>query len=136
MPKLAPEAGRGERPELPQRRAGGNFPGGRTSKPAEPGRPAGADQSRSSSAGAGILPASGTPTRRRGSEFAPRAPFGPGSMLPKLDGAAPGPDFRVKATLTGRRYYTEDAAGFGETRADVWFRTVNDAERAGFRPAS
>jgi hypothetical protein len=67
--------------------------------------------------------------------FNPRSPFGPGSVLPKSDGLAPAADFSVKATLTGRRYYTEGSANFGGTRADVWFRTEADAEKAGFRPA-
>ncbi|MDT7787347.1 MAG: hypothetical protein QOF58_5766 [Pseudonocardiales bacterium] len=67
--------------------------------------------------------------------FNPRSPFGPGSVLPKSDGHAPAADFSVKATLTGRRYYSEGSANFGETRADVWFRTEADAEKAGFRPA-
>jgi hypothetical protein len=67
--------------------------------------------------------------------FNPRSPFGPGSVLPKSDGLAPAADFAVKATLTGRRYYTEGSANFGDTRADVWFRTEADAEKAGFRPA-
>lgn len=67
--------------------------------------------------------------------FNPRSPFGPGSVLPKSDGHAPAADFAVKATLTGRRYYTEGSANFVDTRADVWFRTEADAEKAGFRPA-
>ncbi|MCG8921554.1 hypothetical protein [Lentzea sp. CC55] len=67
--------------------------------------------------------------------FNPRSPFGPGSVLPKSDGTAPAVDFAVKATLTGRRYYSEGSANFVETRADVWFRTEADAEKAGFRPA-
>ncbi|MET9228413.1 hypothetical protein [Lentzea sp. NPDC003310] len=67
--------------------------------------------------------------------FNPRSPFGPGSVLPKSDGHAPAADFAVKATLTGRRYYSEGSANFSETRADVWFRTEADAEKAGFRPA-
>ncbi|SFR29524.1 hypothetical protein SAMN04488564_119168 [Lentzea waywayandensis] len=67
--------------------------------------------------------------------FNPRSPFGPGSVLPKSDGHAPAADFAVKATLTGRRYYAEGSANFVETRADVWFRTEADAEKAGFRPA-
>ena len=67
--------------------------------------------------------------------FNPRSPFGPGSVLPKSDGHAPASDFAVKATLTGRRYYTEGSANFVETRADVWFRTESDAQKAGFRPA-
>jgi hypothetical protein len=56
-------------------------------------------------------------------------------VLPRSDGVAPAQDFQVKATLTGRRYFTNQSANFNETRADVWFRTVADAEKAGFRPA-
>lgn len=72
---------------------------------------------------------------QQSADFNPRSPFGPGSVLSKSDGLAPAPDFAVKATLTGRRYYTDESANFGETRADVWFRTVADAQQAGFRPA-
>ncbi|MFE2752979.1 hypothetical protein ACFXGA_13390 [Actinosynnema sp. NPDC059335] len=76
-------------------------------------------------------------TRFQGQQegFNPRSPFGPGSVLPKSDGLAPAPEFQVKATLTGRRYFTNDSANFRETRADVWFRTTADAEKAGFRQA-
>ncbi|GGN17450.1 hypothetical protein GCM10011609_67920 [Lentzea pudingi] len=83
-------------------------------------------------------PASGGPSSARFQQpegFNPRSPFGPGSVLPKSDGHAPAEDFSVKATLTGRRYYSEGSANFGDTRADVWFRTEADAEKAGFRPA-
>ncbi|WP_033428530.1 hypothetical protein [Saccharothrix syringae] len=79
----------------------------------------------------------GASTRYRSQEegFNPRSPFGPGSVLPKSDGMAPAPEFQVKATLTGRRYFTNESANFRETRADVWFRTTADAEKAGFRQA-
>ncbi|RDI30053.1 sunset domain-containing protein [Lentzea flaviverrucosa] len=81
-------------------------------------------------------PAAPAPARFQQPEgFNPRSPFGPGSVLPKSDGHAPAADFSVKATLTGRRYYNEGSANFVETRADVWFRTEADAEKAGFRPA-
>ncbi|MFS8097977.1 hypothetical protein LFM09_12620 [Lentzea alba] len=86
----------------------------------------------------GGRPANGTPGSSRFQQpegFNPRSPFGPGSVLPKSDGHAPANDFAVKATLTGRRYYTEGSANFVETRADVWFRTESDAQKAGFRPA-
>ncbi|MDQ2582625.1 sunset domain-containing protein [Saccharothrix yanglingensis] len=86
----------------------------------------------------GGRPAAGAgSTRYRGQEegFNPRSPFGPGSVLPKSDGLAPAPEFQVKATLTGRRYFTNDSANFRETRADVWFRTTSDAEKAGFHQA-
>ncbi|CCH35236.1 hypothetical protein ABZ816_11575 [Actinosynnema sp. NPDC047251] len=83
----------------------------------------------------GGRPAAGTTRYQQPEGFNPRSPFGPGSVLPKSDGMAPAPDFHVKATLTGRRYYTGESANFRETRADVWFRTTSDAEKAGFRPA-
>ncbi|TQM82418.1 hypothetical protein FHX81_4822 [Saccharothrix saharensis] len=84
----------------------------------------------------GGRPAPGS-TRFQGQQegFNPRSPFGPGSVLPKSDGLAPAPEFQVKATLTGRRYFTNESANFRETRADVWFRTTADAEKAGFRQA-
>ncbi|GLY53796.1 hypothetical protein [Lentzea sp. NBRC 102530] len=78
----------------------------------------------------------GSPARFQQPEgFNPRSPFGPGSVLPKSDGHAPAADFAVKATLTGRRYYSQGSSNFTDTRADVWFRTEADAEKAGFRPA-
>ncbi|SDM62208.1 hypothetical protein SAMN04488074_12454 [Lentzea albidocapillata subsp. violacea] len=81
-------------------------------------------------------PAGSAPARFQQPEgFNPRSPFGPGSVLPRSDGHAPAADFSVKATLTGRRYYSEGSVNFGDTRADVWFRTEADAEKAGFRPA-
>ncbi|MGI5504351.1 sunset domain-containing protein [Lentzea sp. CA-135723] len=89
-----------------------------------------------STGGAPAPAAGGAPARFQQPEgFNPRSPFGPGSVLPKSDGHAPAADFAVKATLTGRRYYSEGSANFTGTRADVWFRTEADAEKAGFRPA-
>ncbi len=103
-----------------------------TPPPARPVRPRPVGFSPST----GGRPASGS-TRYRSQEegFNPRSPFGPGSVLPKSDGLAPAPEFQVKATLTGRRYFTSESANFRETRADVWFRTTADAEKAGFRQA-
>jgi hypothetical protein len=76
-----------------------------------------------------------TPRYQQAEGFNPRSPFGPGSVLPRSDGLAPAADFEVKATLTGRRYFTPESANFHETRADVWFRTTADAQKAGFREA-
>ncbi|WP_033436662.1 sunset domain-containing protein [Saccharothrix sp. NRRL B-16314] len=103
-----------------------------TPPPARPVRPRPVGFSPST----GGRPAPGS-TRFQGQQegFNPRSPFGPGSVLPKSDGLAPAPEFQVKATLTGRRYFTDGSANFRETRADVWFRTTTDAEKAGFRPA-
>jgi hypothetical protein len=38
----------------------------------------------------------------------------------------------VKANLAVKRYYTDQSAYFARTEAQVWFRTAEDAERAGF----
>ncbi len=83
----------------------------------------------------GTAPAGSSSRFQQPEGFNPRSPFGPGSVLPRSDGLAPAQDFSVKATLTGRRYYTSASANFVETRADVWFRTETDAQKAGFRPA-
>jgi hypothetical protein len=63
---------------------------------------------------------------------AARMPFGPGSALPRPDGSAPSPDFHVKALLPSRHYVTPDEPEFEHTRAQVWFRSPADAQRAGF----
>jgi hypothetical protein len=101
-----------------------------TPPPARPMRPRPVGFSPSTGGRAG-----GTTRYQQPQGFNPRSPFGPGSVLPRSDGVAPAQDFQVKATLTGRRYFTNQSANFNETRADVWFRTVADAEKAGFRPA-
>ncbi|KAA2264788.1 hypothetical protein F0L68_06810 [Solihabitans fulvus] len=71
---------------------------------------------------------------RRTEAFNPRAPYGPGSVLPKPDGTPPSSEFLVKATLAGRRYYTAQSTRFGTVKPDVWFASVTAAEHAGFRP--
>lgn len=60
------------------------------------------------------------------------APFGPGSAAPLEDGSAP-EGFAVKAKTSSGIYHTESSPSFKRTRADVWFRTPEDAERAGFK---
>ncbi|PSL54857.1 hypothetical protein B0I31_106377 [Saccharothrix carnea] len=149
VPTLAPEllAGNpvpmnptGGLPQRPTRPAGGQrtpppaplAPKPITPPPPRPVRPRPVGFSPST----GGRPAPGS-TRFQGQQegFNPRSPFGPGSVLPKSDGLAPAPEFQVKATLTGRRYFTNESANFRETRADVWFRTTSDAEKAGFRQA-
>ncbi|GAA3460998.1 hypothetical protein ACFFSW_32725 [Saccharothrix longispora] len=136
-----PAAGPNGLPQRPTRQSGErrtppplSAPKPATPPPARPVRPRPVGFSPST----GGRPAAGTgSTRYRGQEegFNPRSPFGPGSVLPKSDGLAPAPEFEVKATLTGRRYFTNDSANFRETRADVWFRTTSDAEKAGFHQA-
>lgn len=67
--------------------------------------------------------------------FAPgTAPFGPDSAAPGTDGAAPA-GFMIKAAAEPLVYYGPDSPGYHEITADVWFRTYDAAEAAGFRRA-
>jgi hypothetical protein len=72
---------------------------------------------------------------RRPSSGGPRTPFGPGSALPKPDGSAPSDEFQVKAVIGSRTYHTAGSGGFAGAKAEVWFRSAEEAERAGFNPA-
>ncbi|RLK60714.1 hypothetical protein [Actinokineospora cianjurensis] len=56
---------------------------------------------------------------------APAAPAGP-------DGMAPSTDYTVKGTHGV--FHTTESPAYPTTTATVWFRTVADAERAGFVP--
>ncbi|HEX6346384.1 hypothetical protein [Umezawaea sp.] len=149
VPTLAPELlarGSNGLPQRPQRPAGGPPP--MTSppllgppqpvsppppppKPLRP-RPVGFSPS---TGGRSENPPPAAPRYQQPEGFNPRSPFGPGSVLPKSDGHAPAADFEVKATLSGRRYFRPGTTSFNDTRADVWFRTEADAQKAGFRPA-
>ncbi|TNC28603.1 hypothetical protein FG385_04900 [Amycolatopsis alkalitolerans] len=66
----------------------------------------------------------------------PPGPFGPGSAMPRPGGGRPSDDYTVKASVTALRYCTEDSTQFGRMIAEVWFRSIADAERVGFRPLS
>lgn len=74
-------------------------------------------------------------TVRGGQQDAPyqsRMPFGSGSAAPNLDGSPPSSEYRIKASPSVMLYHTPDSPDFGRTRAEVWFRSAEDAERAGF----
>jgi hypothetical protein len=81
--------------------------------------------------GSGAVPAAGA----RASEFTgvrADAPFGPGSMRARSDGSSPDPAYVVKGKTATKAFYTPAAAYYTRTRADVWFRTTDDARAAGF----
>lgn len=59
-------------------------------------------------------------------------PFGPGSALPKPDGSAPSPQFQVKARTSSMVFHTPSSPFFDRLEPQVWFRTPEDAQRAGF----
>ena len=58
----------------------------------------------------------------------------PGSVLPLADGSAPSGEFVVKGNAGSMRSHPTDSPYFGRTRAEVWFRTQEDAAAAGFAP--
>jgi hypothetical protein len=58
------------------------------------------------------------------------APFGPGSVRARSDGSSPDPAYVVKGKTATKAFYTPAAAYYTRTRADVWFRTADDARAA------
>jgi hypothetical protein len=60
------------------------------------------------------------------------APFGPGSVRARSDGSSPEPAYVVKGKIATKMFYTPGGAYYTRTRADVWFRTPDDARAAGF----
>jgi hypothetical protein len=60
------------------------------------------------------------------------APFGPGSVRARSDGSSPEPAHVVKGKIATKVFYTPGGAYYTRTRADVWFRTADDARAAGF----
>ncbi|MHA6792617.1 sunset domain-containing protein [Pseudonocardia bannensis] len=58
----------------------------------------------------------------------------PGSALPNPDGYSPSPEFAIKANDGSKRFHDPDSPYYVRTRADLWFRTADDAERAGYSP--
>jgi hypothetical protein len=59
-------------------------------------------------------------------------PFGAGSRHALPDGSSPGPDFLVKGKAATKVFHAPGGPYYTRTRADVWFRTADDARAAGF----
>lgn len=84
----------------------------------------------------------GVPTAPAGAPVAPPPPApvitaGPheGSVMPAADGSSPSEgEYAVKANSGSKRYHSPESPFYVRTRADLWFRTEADAERAGFGP--
>ena len=58
-------------------------------------------------------------------------PYGPDSVGPTEDGSAP-EGFTVKGNEDSKLYHTPESPSYDTTIAEVWFRTVEAAEAAGF----
>lgn len=48
------------------------------------------------------------------------------------DGSAPGPEFVIKGNAGSMLFHTETSPYYGRTKAEVWFRTEEEATAAGF----
>ena len=65
--------------------------------------------------------------------FTPATPGGVGAgALPGPDGSAPGPEFTIKGNADSMLFHTPESPYFERTRAEVWFRTADEAVAAGF----
>ena len=61
----------------------------------------------------------------------PPGPHGPGSAKPSADGSGPA-GWTVKGNEDSMLYHTTDSPWYKQTIAEVWFRTEEAADRAGF----
>lgn len=59
-------------------------------------------------------------------------PYGEGSADPKPDGSGPA-GFMIKGDEDAMVYHAPSSPGYAQSAADVWFRSPEDAEAAGFR---
>lgn len=57
-----------------------------------------------------------------------------GSAEPTEDGSAPA-GYTVKGNKDSMKYHVQGSQWFDQTEAEVWFRTAEEAEAAGFEPA-
>lgn len=63
-------------------------------------------------------------------------PYGPGSVEPPEDGSVPA-GYEIKGNQDSMLYHEPGGRSYGATKAEVYFATAEDAERAGFsRPPS
>ena len=64
------------------------------------------------------------------------APYGDGSHIALESGDQPD-GFPIKGNEDSKLYHTPDSPHYGQTIAEVWFATEQDAEAAGFaKPGS
>lgn len=58
----------------------------------------------------------------------------PGSVLPLGNGSAPAAEYVIKGNAGSMRCHAASSPYFGRTRAQVWFRTEDEAVAVGFTP--
>jgi hypothetical protein len=82
-----------------------------------------------------VIPLPSPPADDVAAEDTKAEPPYPGAAAARPDGSSPSSEYPIKANLAVKRYYTDDSPYFARTTAQVWFRSVEDAERAGFTAA-
>jgi len=80
-------------------------------------------------AGAGVA---GAAKLRGGAGVLDDEPYGAGSIRVKGTATAPDGGYTVKGNEDSMLYHTTDSPSWKQTIAEIWFRNVKDAERAGF----
>jgi hypothetical protein len=66
--------------------------------------------------------------------FTPASTDGVGAgAVPGPDGEAPSPEYTIKGNADSMLFYTPQSPSYEGTRAEVWFRTVEEAVAAGFK---
>jgi hypothetical protein len=62
----------------------------------------------------------------------PAEPYGPGSAAPLANGDSPGPEYTIKGNASSMLFHPPSSPYFERTKPEAWFRTAEDAEKAGF----
>jgi hypothetical protein len=83
-------------------------------------------------AAAGATGAVGAAKLKGGAGVVEDEPYGAGSVRVKATGAAPDGGYTVKGNEDSMLYHTTDSPSWKQTIAEIWFRDVKSAERAGF----
>ncbi|WP_433557784.1 hypothetical protein ACQPWY_02915 [Pseudonocardia xinjiangensis] len=74
-----------------------------------------------------------SPSPRRRKPASPRGgDLPPGAAAALADGDAPDPDYTIKASTGSLLFHPPASPYFRRTKAEIWFRTAEDARAAGF----
>ncbi len=84
------------------------------------------------SSGFGPTSATATPAPQH-ALFTPASADGVGAgAVPGPEGEAPGPEYTIKGNAGSMLFHTPASPYYERTRAEVWFRTADEAVAAGF----
>jgi hypothetical protein len=64
----------------------------------------------------------------------PAPPYGEGSARALPDGSAPGPEYTIKGKTGSMLCHAPSSPYYRRVKAEVWFRTTEEASAAGFTP--